>query len=97
MIRLFRVSGRSMLPTLEDGDFFLALAVRNPLSLKPGTVVRLIHPHFGPMVKRLSGYDQHHHILLSSDGQTGADSADLGTIPAQAITHRMLFRIPRRR
>ncbi|MEL7298680.1 MAG: S24/S26 family peptidase [Pseudomonadota bacterium] len=97
MIRLFRVTGRSMLPTLEDGDFFLAWRVRDPAKLAPGTIVRLDHPHFGPMVKRLAGFCGPETARLASDGQTGADHADLGDVSVHAITHRLLLRIPKRR
>lgn len=97
MLRLFRVRGRSMLPTLKEGDLILArrLTAGSVSRLKPGQLACLEHPHFGFMVKRLVAIDATS-ATFDSDGQSGSEAASLGPVPLSAITHRVMFRIGRR-
>ncbi|MEM7765483.1 MAG: S24/S26 family peptidase [Pseudomonadota bacterium] len=99
MIRLLRVRGRSMLPTLQDGDLILVrrISTRAAAGLAPGTIVCVRHPHFGFMIKRLRAHAEDGTILLDSDGQTGADHTDLGPVAVTAVTHRFWFRLSGRR
>ncbi|MEL7298238.1 MAG: S24/S26 family peptidase [Pseudomonadota bacterium] len=91
--------GRSMLPTLQDGDLILVrrISLRAAAGLAPGTVICVEHPHFGFMIKRLREHVDNGTVLLDSDGQTGADHADLGPVRLQAVTYRLWFRLPGRR
>ena len=94
MLRLFRVRGRSMLPTLRDGDFVVArrLTGRARRGLRPGQIVCVDHPHYGRLVKRI-GTTSPAGCALASDGAIGSE--DLGTIPFERISHRGLVAITR--
>ena len=92
---LLRITGRSMHPTLREGDIALAL----PLRPREGTVVALHHPRLGRMVKRL-GPDG----TLHSDSPNGTASERLGTLSEArylgrvvlAVTPRGVRRVRRR-
>ena len=89
MLKLFRVRGRSMLPTLGDGDFVIARRLRaGAISrLKAGSMVCVEHPQLGALIKRIRSIDNGV-VTLSSDGQTGSESEALGPLNTSCITHR---------
>ena len=88
MFRLFRVRGRSMLPTLGDGDFVIGRRIgeRTVRRLAARAIVCVRHPHFGPIIKRVATVDGDT-VRLDSDGETGSESANLGDVPVSCVTH----------
>ncbi|MEM7611271.1 MAG: S24/S26 family peptidase [Pseudomonadota bacterium] len=100
MYKLFRVRGRSMLPTLEDGDFVLArrLPRRAKAALRRDSIVCLRHREHGSLIKRIDQVDAESSLAsVVSDGQTGTGSDTLGDIPLAHITHVAKLVIGRRR
>ncbi|MEL6446655.1 MAG: S26 family signal peptidase [Pseudomonadota bacterium] len=89
MFKLFRVRGRSMLPTLGDGDFVIGRRIgpRAVRRLDTRAIVCAQHPHFGPIIKRIAGVDGDT-VRLDSDGVTGSESSSFGDVPIDCITHR---------
>lgn len=85
-----------MLPTLADGDFVIArtLTARTRSRLREGQIVRVEHPNFGALIKRLSRIDTRT-CQLDSDGQIGSESSSLGELSIDTITHRGWFAITR--
>ncbi|MEM6819232.1 MAG: S24/S26 family peptidase [Pseudomonadota bacterium] len=94
MFRLFRVRGRSMLPTLSDGDFVVArrLDPTTRRRLRAGRVVCVEHQHLGPIIKRIRRITTEQCELVS-DGQLGAESEALGSVDLQRLTHAACFAI----
>ena len=72
-----------MRPLLRDGDHVLVVA----LPPKPGTIVALLHPRLGRMVKRL-GADG----TLHSDDPEGTASDRLGLLSEADYLGRAVFR-----
>ena len=72
-----------MRPLLRDGDHVLVVA----LPPKPGTVVALLHPRLGRMVKRL-GLDG----TLHSDSSEGTASDRLGLLSDATYLGRAVLR-----
>lgn len=98
MLKLVRVSGRSMSPALEDGD--LVVLVTGGRSLAAGDVACFRHPDLGLIVKRISaiGGDPPRY-RLGSENALGSESDHLGDLPASAIVGRAVLRLtplPRR-
>lgn len=97
MVKLFRVRGRSMLPTLGDGDFVIARRVHagTLARLGSGAVVCVDHPQYGALIKRIRSINANV-VTLSSDGQTGSEPEALGEIDTACITHRVRVAISAR-
>ncbi len=76
MIRLFRVRGRSMLPTLRPGDL-LVLRRRQP---RTDDLVVVGHPRLGTVVKRLGADGR-----LVGDGVESSSTHELGKLSNAAL------------
>jgi phage repressor protein C with HTH and peptisase S24 domain len=90
MIKIFRVIGSSMEPTLSDGDYVVAATRVWRPRIDQLAVVR--HPDYGVLVKRIhrqfpEGY------TVSSDNPLGTDSRTLGVIPEGLVVGPVLFTI----
>lgn len=90
-MRLLRVRGTSMSPTLADGDFIL---VRQG-SPRAGDVVAARHPGLGLIVKRLVTREADGRWRLAGDGALSSASEALGPIQPGAIIGRAILRISR--
>ena len=97
MFKLFRVRGRSMLPTLGDGDFVIGrrIAPSSVRRLDSCAIVCAQHPHFGPIIKRVARIDGDT-LRLESDGETGGEGASYGDVPIECVTHRARLVIRKR-
>ena len=90
---LARVHGRSMEPTLREGDVLL---VAHGLRPRRGglAVVRL--PDGTVAVKRATSYDEEGWWVERDNPHEGVDSWSVGAIPAQDVVARVLVRLPRK-
>lgn len=84
MIKLIKVRGASMAPTLASGDYLICTKAR---ALRPGFVVVANHPKYGVIVKRVkSAVDNI--VRLEGDNPESTDSDALGDLPRGLISHR---------
>ncbi len=90
-----RVEGRSMAPTLEDGDYVI---VRDygPGRRRPrvGDIALLDHPRLGRLLKRLADESDGHFSLIG-DGVATTPSIDLGSVPPERLLARVVWRVAR--
>jgi nickel-type superoxide dismutase maturation protease len=88
----FRVSGNSMLPTLQPGEDVLVVPVQNTTKLSPGDIVVCLHPLTPSlrMVKRISEtfYDGSCYVL-SDNAVEGSDSRSFGVVSREFIVGRV--------
>src|SRR5262245_61070948 len=107
MLRIVRVGGPSMSPTLEDGDFVLALGGVLAGRYRVGDIVLVAHGALGLIIKRIA----HLHdragdgaepgtkasvqgeVELEGDGPLSSSRASLGRVPRRAILGRAVLRI----
>ncbi len=92
MLRIFRVSGLSMEPTLSDGDY--VVAVTRWWRPREGKLAVVNHRDLGILVKRVllrseEGY------WLTSDHERGTDSATIGEVPKRQMIGEVLLAIRR--
>jgi len=96
------VRGRSMEPTLHEGDRLLVLYGGAP---RPGrmALVQLPDSPTGPRpiaVKRVAGRapgEPEHWWVERDNPREGVDSWQVGSVPGQRIVARVLLRLPDRR
>lgn len=92
-LRLFKVSGDSMSPSLMAGNFLLAIAQRRP-RLNVGSVVVVEHPRYGRIIKRVSAIDDHGQLWLCGDNQQRSTSTSaLGAITTDQVLARVICRL----
>lgn len=94
--RRFAISGASMQPALEAGDWVLVdeKAYRRKLP-RPGQIVVAADPRDPDrhLVKRVSGVDLHRQVTLAGDNlQESTDSRHFGPVPATSVRGRVRWR-----
>lgn len=91
--RLYRVRGRSMQPTLRDGDYALARLAGHGRTPRSGDIVCLRRPNEIQMIKRLGLRRDDGSFQLSGDGGSSAPAVDLGSVKLSHIQARVVMRI----
>lgn len=92
MLKFYRVSGRSMEPTLRDGDYVVAATrLWRPREKK---LVVAQHKKYGVLVKRVKrrtskGY------YLASDNTLGTTSETIGEIAENQLIGPVIFKVRR--
>ena len=93
-MRLVRVTGNSMAPDYQDGDYVLTIPYgrRRP---RVGDDVVFVHPDFGRLLKRVERI-QDGVMSFTGINALSADSAALGTISLSSCASlgRVAVRIP---
>jgi hypothetical protein len=93
MLRFARVGGQSMSPTLEDGDFVLALAAPWLGRVRCGDVVLVRHRRLGLIVKRVVHLDHSGWLKLAGDSAASCSSESMGRVQRRAVLGRAVLRI----
>jgi hypothetical protein len=84
-----------MAPTLEDGDFVVALSACLAGRPRCGDIVLARHPELGLVVKRVRSVDPTGAVSLAGDSPWSRASELLGTIAAGALQGRAVLRVAR--
>jgi nickel-type superoxide dismutase maturation protease len=96
-LRIARVRGPSMVPTLRDGDRVLVWLAAPRRTPRVGQVVVVDLPDRPLSIKRLSVVDADGSVEVTGDNPYGStDSRELGVVPASAIRGIGLVRTWRR-
>jgi len=85
MIGIIKVTGVSMTPTLNDGDYILTI---KPRALRAGLIYVMMHDRYGRIVKRL-GEVSDETAAFESDNPEGSS----GEVPAANIKSRVWLAI----
>ncbi len=90
----WEVGGRSMSPTLEDGDrVVVALYAYRQQSPHVGDVVLIEGPEGLPLVKRIASVDPRGSVWVLGDNPSeSADSRTFGAIPLHRVRGRVAWR-----
>ncbi len=94
MLKFLKVTGESLSPFFEAGDYVLAL--RPPLAgwgLRPGQVVIFRHPYYGTLIKRLERVLPDGELFVVGTHPESVDSRAFGPIPRRWVTGRVVGRI----
>jgi phage repressor protein C with HTH and peptisase S24 domain len=95
VLKLARVAGTSMAPTLRDGDFVIAL--RAPWGGRPrqGDIVLGEHAELGLIIKRVVEVHGDGRLSLAGDNPLSRESTRLGSIAESAVCGRVWLRVTR--
>jgi nickel-type superoxide dismutase maturation protease len=99
MLQIMKVTGESLSPFFETGDYVLIVKVPFLLlSLQVGDILVFHHPVYGMMIKRLEQVspDGTELFLLGTHPES-TDSREFGPVARKNIIGKVIWHIPRPR
>ncbi len=91
MLRLFKVTGDSLRPEVEDGDIVLLLTWRRLWRLKPGDRVVFRQPTYGTLIKKIErlgpGRGQ---VFVAGTHAASVDSYEFGPVSVEQIIGKVV-------
>jgi signal peptidase I len=95
MFRFLKVSGQSLTPSYQEGDFVLVAKIPFFLDrLKCGDAVVFNHPVFGQMIKLVEHIDLPGNLVFVTGTQPNSlDSRQLGPIPRGELQGKVIWHI----
>lgn len=101
MIQIMRVSGNSLAPGIQEGDFVVIVKIPFLLRinrLREDDVVVFRHPAYGVMMKRIHYFTpQDGGIYVYGTHPSSVDSRHFGPIRQEDIIGKVIWHIPGRR
>jgi signal peptidase I len=97
MIRIHKVTGDSMSPDFQEGDFVVLLTFSFFINrLKVGDVIILEHKLYGTLIKRIASFDpETAEAYVEGTGPESLDSRRLGTIRRENIRGKVIAHFPK--
>jgi nickel-type superoxide dismutase maturation protease len=95
MLKLFKISGQSLLPDYQEGDFVLTARLRRFLrSVERGDVVVFRHPRYGVMIKRVEdmGPEAGQVFVIGTNGRS-VDSRRFGPVSMDELLGKVIWHI----
>ena len=89
MLKIVKVHGDSMSPTLAPGDYMIVTRAR---TIRPGFVVLVDHPKYGSIVKRVKSVEGGQ-LSLEGDGAESTSTEAMGLIGLSAVKGRVRWAI----
>ena len=91
-IGLLKVSGHSMAPRYQDGDFVLVSEIPMVFrGVKPGDVIVLNQPAYGTLLKQVERLDpESGEIFVVGSAPESVDSRQFGGIPREALLGKVI-------
>ena len=87
-----RITGRSMSPALENGDFAVAKLLSREANLSIGDIVQVDHPDLGLIVKYIMTVSPGG-VRLIGAALSSIDPHATGKIPRERVVSRLVWRI----
>jgi signal peptidase I len=96
MFRIHKVTGDSMSPDFQEGDFVLIGTAPFFLKrLKTGDTIVFEHKLYGTLIKRVASFDpETGEVYVEGTGPESLDSRRLGTIRRGNIRGKVIAHIP---
>ncbi|MCJ7662017.1 MAG: S26 family signal peptidase [Anaerolineales bacterium] len=97
MLRLLKVSGESLSPVYQDGDFVLIAKI--PLLFKEihrGDVIAFHHEIYGTMIKQVDDISiDGERFIVTGTHENSVDSTQFGAISRDVIIGKVIWHIKR--
>ncbi len=89
IFKLVKVTGDSMSPTLEDGDYVL---IKKPRSYRPGYIYVVNHTDLGRIIKRLKSVENDR-FIFKGDNQSSTPEAVIAPVSKDRVSGQAWLRI----
>lgn len=98
MLRIHKVTGESMSPDFQDGDFVALTTLPFFLKrLKVGDIIVFEHQLYGILIKRIASFDpETAEAYVEGAHADSLDSRRLGTIRRDAIRGKVIAHFPKK-
>ncbi len=93
MFRLIRITGDSMSPDYQDGDFVFLMNIFKG-RIKRGDVIVFVNRLYGPLIKRIEKITREG-IYVVGTAENSLDSRRLGPVNPDAVQGRVIWHIHR--
>ena len=90
MLKLVKVTGNSMSPTLEDGDYVLIRKPRRQRKLTLGLIYVINHSELGRIIKRL-GDMKHDRCFFIGDNPSSTPSTVIGAVESSRVIGQVIW------
>ena len=87
MLKLVKVTGNSMSPTLQDGDYVIT---KKPRRLASGLIYVIDHSELGRIIKRL-GDTKHDRCFFIGDNPSSTPSTIIGAVERSRIIGQVIW------
>ncbi len=96
MLRILKITGESLSPTHNPGDYVLiSTRPKGANALKSGEIVVFKHPVYGTMVKRVVRvFPKDEKIFVTGSHPQSIDSRQFGPIPQSWVIGKVVWHIP---
>lgn len=91
IIKLIKVSGESMIPHLDNGDYVIVSSWGMNISI--GNVVVVEHPVYHRIIKRVVQVFPNGELWLSGENKRSLSSEQLGRVQPETIIGKVVMRI----
>jgi len=96
LIRILRITGASLTPKYQSGDYVCINTRVNKRSLKPGAIVVFQQPGYGILVKEVQEvYPDKDTCWLVGTIPESVDSREFGEVPVKNIIGKVMIHISR--
>jgi len=97
MLRLLRISGLSLAPEFQHGDFVLVSKIPFLFSPPaPGNVVAFRQPGYGLLIKRIQVVDPDGGLMVSGSHPDSVDSRVFGAVRPADLLGKVVWHIRKR-
>ncbi len=93
MIKIFKIKGCSLFPTLEEGDYVLVL--NKFFSLKEDDIVIFNHSKYGTLIKKIQKIVNDDKLFVIGTDFDSIDSRTFGEIDKKSVIGKVIFKIKR--
>jgi len=99
MLKFIKVSGKSLLPEYQDGDFVLVAKIPFFLRhIRQGDIVVFDHPLYGLMIKRVDRLlPEKDEIYVIGTHEFSVDSREFGPISLETLIGKVIWHIQKPR
>ena len=96
MFRLIKVTGESLSPSFQEGDYVVVVTLPYIMrKIRRGDIVVFRQAEFGTMIKKVDYLDPDQGtVYVVGTHKDSVDSKRFGTISVQALIGKVIWRIP---